>query len=259
MSGAASRAPLIEIFHSIQGEGRFVGVPMTFVRVATCPLRCRYCDTPHSYTAQPRFRVALHGAPRDEPNPVTAARAVELAVAVAEHSPWRDPADPLRVSLTGGEPLVVPAFVREFGALLAAHGGHVHLETAALDATALAGVLPAITHLSADYKLPETLAAGDHRQDHVACVAAAVAFGGVSVDVKIVLTADSSPASFQRALDDLAPFRDAVLLVLQPVTPFGAVTQRLSATALEDRAARAGAAGFRFRVIPQTHKALGVE
>ena len=34
-----------QIFKSIQGESSFAGLPCTFVRLAGCNLRCRYCDT----------------------------------------------------------------------------------------------------------------------------------------------------------------------------------------------------------------------
>jgi organic radical activating enzyme len=255
---SSTRAALIEVFHSIQGEGRFVGEPMAFVRVATCPIRCRYCDTPHSYVAAPDVRVARHGASLAEPNPVEARRAVELALGVAEASPFRAGRGPLRISLTGGEPLVFPGFVAAFGEALGPRG-MVHLETAALDPDALATALPALAHLSADYKLPETLAGGDHRAAHVACIAVAAADPRLSIDVKIVLTPDLEPASFERALDDLAPFAARILLILQPVSPHGAVREPAPAALLAACARRAGARGFAFRLVPQTHKALGLD
>ena len=34
-----------EIFYSIEGEGSRVGQPTTFVRLAKCNLRCKFCDT----------------------------------------------------------------------------------------------------------------------------------------------------------------------------------------------------------------------
>lgn len=38
-----------EIFHSLQGEARTVGVPTVFVRLTGCPLRCQYCDTAYAF------------------------------------------------------------------------------------------------------------------------------------------------------------------------------------------------------------------
>lgn len=37
-----------EIFTSIQGESTFAGLPCTFIRLAGCNLRCRWCDTPYT-------------------------------------------------------------------------------------------------------------------------------------------------------------------------------------------------------------------
>jgi len=40
---------LTEIFHSLQGESRSVGIPTVFVRLTGCPLRCQYCDTAYAF------------------------------------------------------------------------------------------------------------------------------------------------------------------------------------------------------------------
>lgn len=46
---AAVRLRITEIFHSLQGESRTVGIPTTFVRLTGCPLRCGYCDSEYAF------------------------------------------------------------------------------------------------------------------------------------------------------------------------------------------------------------------
>jgi 7-carboxy-7-deazaguanine synthase len=41
---------LTEIFYSLQGETRFVGLPTVFIRLTGCPLRCQYCDTAYAFS-----------------------------------------------------------------------------------------------------------------------------------------------------------------------------------------------------------------
>ena len=49
MSVEKNRLKITEIFYSLQGESRTVGIPTVFVRLTGCPLRCLYCDTSYAF------------------------------------------------------------------------------------------------------------------------------------------------------------------------------------------------------------------
>ncbi|MCK5001881.1 MAG: 7-carboxy-7-deazaguanine synthase QueE [Gammaproteobacteria bacterium] len=50
MAGHPDQLRIFEIFYSLQGETRTVGLPTVFVRLTGCPLRCSYCDTEYAFS-----------------------------------------------------------------------------------------------------------------------------------------------------------------------------------------------------------------
>jgi 7-carboxy-7-deazaguanine synthase len=79
-----------EIFLSVQGEGVHVGERTAFVRMYGCPLRCVWCDQPEALTTSGVGRYTMM-APE------------EVRDRVLGYSSVR------RLCLTGGEPLIAPA------------------------------------------------------------------------------------------------------------------------------------------------------
>lgn len=57
MSAAEGRVGVTELYASIQGESTHMGRPCTFIRLAGCPLRCRWCDTEYSFEAGTRMAI----------------------------------------------------------------------------------------------------------------------------------------------------------------------------------------------------------
>jgi 7-carboxy-7-deazaguanine synthase len=84
---------LIEIYESIQGETSLAGCMTSFVRLAGCPLRCRWCDSAFSFERGKSVTLSS----------ITAA---------IEHYGWR------YVCITGGEPLLQPAVIPLLEALV---------------------------------------------------------------------------------------------------------------------------------------------
>tara|TARA_B110000503_G_scaffold4745_1_gene6299 strand:- start:2476 stop:3159 length:684 start_codon:yes stop_codon:yes gene_type:complete len=103
---------ITEIFYSLQGEARTVGLPTVFVRLTGCPLRCVYCDTEYAFSGGEMQAIS------------------EIAHRVAAY-------EPRYVTVTGGEPLAQPNCLPLL-ALLCDAGYEVSLETGG--AMTLAGV-----------------------------------------------------------------------------------------------------------------------
>ncbi|VAW54423.1 7-carboxy-7-deazaguanine synthase [hydrothermal vent metagenome] len=58
ISEQKNRLKITEIFFSLQGEARNVGLPTVFIRLTGCPLRCSYCDTAYAFSGGEWMNVA---------------------------------------------------------------------------------------------------------------------------------------------------------------------------------------------------------
>ena len=47
-----SSLPVVECFHSLQGEGKHAGRSAYFIRLASCKVGCPWCDTKHSWNPE---------------------------------------------------------------------------------------------------------------------------------------------------------------------------------------------------------------
>lgn len=119
------KAPIKEIFSSIQGEGPYIGYKQLFIRFCGCNLKCNYCDTDFDTSNSTLYSVD------------------ELANIV-------DNTDCHSVSLTGGEPLLHSDFLKKFLPKLNTKN---YLETNATLPDKLQEIIDYVDIISADIKL----------------------------------------------------------------------------------------------------------
>ncbi len=248
----STTANLVEIFSAIQGEGLYVGERQIFLRLGGCDLRCRFCDSAHTWLPQGRGRVEVTPGERDfQPitNPVTGAQV--LTWLHRQASGLRHQA----VSITGGEPLLQAGFLAEFlPALTAQIPLPIYLETGGHHPQELTQVLPWINVIAMDYKLP-SVSGEDYHSEHQEFLTLAVG-AGVEIFVKIIVDQHTQTAELGKALAMIQAVEPAVFVILQPVTPRPGSP---ASTAAQILAWQKLAQEYvsRVRVIPQTHPLLG--
>lgn len=129
---------ITEIFYSLQGETRTVGLPTVFIRLTGCPLRCGYCDTEY----------AFHGGDK-----------WTLPAIMDQVAGYR----PRYITVTGGEPLAQPNCLALLTALCD-RGYEVSLETSG--AISLEGIDPRVVTVM-DLKTPASNEVSRNRYDNI--------------------------------------------------------------------------------------------
>ncbi len=184
------KAKVTEIFHSLQGEGIYLGDPTTFVRLAGCNLDCSYCDTPQA---------------KDD------GKATEMNVSevLAKINAVTQPGQ--FVSFTGGEPLLQGDFISAIAPALKEQKYRTYLETNGTLPQELASLLPGIDVISMDIKPPS--ACGKDVWD---VQKAFLEIAKTKVFVKMVICDNTVPAEVERAAKMIADVDKKIILVLQP-------------------------------------------
>lgn len=268
----ADVAPILEVFRSIQGEGRYLGQPQTFVRLRGCPLRCRYCDTPHSWVLRADQRPDFG---RETAGGELFSSPFQVACAVAE---VEAEGPPLPISITGGEPLLWPGFLASLARLTGDRP--LHLETAGAHPRTLGALLGLFRHVSLDLKLPGDLDAPvEIGIDEVASLGSGVPIdeaapvdasdwtavrrtaldllAGRDACAKLVVTDRTSEREAFEALEDLCELAPDLPLFIQPATavPRSGAPTLDRITPLWEYALELG---LETRVVPQVHRALAI-
>ena len=236
---------IIEIFSSIQGEGKYVGCRQVFLRLEGCNLNCTYCDTDSKAGTHPNCIVeegagTYHLVPY--PNPISPERAAELVALAAAGVPHQ------ALSITGGEPLLHASFIR-------ALAPHVHLpiylETNGTLYAELKKCINCVAGISMDIKLP-SVTAHPVWDAHVRFLEIAKV---KDTWIKIVVAAESPDSEIDTAVRLVADTAPETMLILQPVTPCGGCMKPSSEQLLkwQETALRRLA---NVRVIPQTHRMM---
>ena len=103
--------PIVETFHSLQGEGFHAGRSAFFIRLGGCGVGCAWCDTKHSWPADAHPRRPLSELAQETRDAAAAGAAF--------------------VVITGGEPL--HHNLEPLCGALASSGLPMHLETSGVD------------------------------------------------------------------------------------------------------------------------------
>lgn len=236
------QANVIEVFSSIQGEGKYVGYRQVFVRFSGCNLKCKYCDTLVSHAPYKHCTVERDSGSRkfiqfDNPIEVNELAAqINHLLLLPHHS----------VSFTGGEPLYRADFIHVLAKKLHCK---LFLETNGTLYQELDKVIKDIDYISMDIKLP-SITGKELWQEHHKFLQKAVK---KDVYVKLVVSDETTTDEFSQALSLVADVGRDIPFVIQPVTPVNGCFAASPDKVLQYQE-KALKILHDVRVIPQTHK-----
>lgn len=241
------KASLTEIMESVQGEGLLAGVRQVFLRFNGCNLRCSYCDTAESLERLPQGKLFPHTGNRKQAESFANPLSVEQVKLLIErfNSSW--------ISLTGGEPLLWPEFIKELAFSIKAQGYKFLLETNGTLDHQLGECLAFMDMISMDIKLPSATGCDCWELHHRFLLKARQK----PCYIKVVVTSESTCEEIRQAVYLIKSIDPAIPLILQPVTS----SNNYEVVRMEDLLVMQ-AWGLKelqeVRIIPQLHPLMGL-
>ena len=210
---SSSKANLIEIFSSIQGEAPYIGCRQLFIRFTLCNLSCSYCDTTFSLQEHCKIEEIPGSAIFNSvKNPVSVEQLVEI---VNNFSNFNHHS----ISLTGGEPLLNSYFLSEFLPALKKNALDknlkVYLESNGTLYEELEEVIEYIDIISMDFKLQSSTSQPTPWDKHKNFINVARSYNK-EIFSKIVISSKFSQAEIDEVVDVVINAKN-IPLILQPV------------------------------------------
>ncbi|VAX36512.1 7-carboxy-7-deazaguanine synthase [hydrothermal vent metagenome] len=189
------KAKVTEMFSSIQGEGKYVGVKQVFLRFFGCHMHCSWCDTP----------LSIGDADNQKYDEYDVSEVLKRIIEVRGLAS--------SISLTGGEPLLQKDFIKELIPELKKIGLSVYLESSGILYQELESLIEMIDVVSMDIKLPSSTQQKSYWQEHVQFLRIAKQR---EVFVKIVVSQETEDQDIIKARDLVAAEGKDILFIVQP-------------------------------------------
>ncbi|MFL6487077.1 MAG: 7-carboxy-7-deazaguanine synthase QueE [Nitrososphaera sp.] len=229
-----------EIFTSIEGEGILFGTKTMFVRLAGCPFKCHWCDTPYALPMDSGVDYSIEEVKR---------------IISKNLQP-----NTYKINFTGGEPLVQYEAVIELAKFASQKGLRVYLESSCYDAKRFAKVLPYINICKVEIKLRDSKIVDENQYSNLLkneheCLRHAINSNKTTY-IKVVVTNSSN----------LIEFKDIVREVFNVAQPSELAGFIIQPSYTVDEPTLDVLFGFydavypiydQVRVIPQLHKIIG--
>jgi organic radical activating enzyme len=190
------KAKILEVFSSVQGEGKYAGVKQVFVRFFECNMHCVWCDTPNSIGDTTR-----HYKEYD----IDELKKMIAGLREGCHS----------VSFTGGEPLLQKDIIKKLLPWVKKQKLLAYLDSNGTLPAELADIISGLDIIAMDLKLPSSTKQKAYWKEHEAFLKIA---RRKDVFVKVVISSETDPGDVQRSMDLVSKINPQLCYILQPNT-----------------------------------------